>query len=56
MLEVINITKKFGDFIAIDNISFKVNPGNILGILGRNGAGKSTIFRSILNIYDIDKR
>jgi ABC-2 type transport system ATP-binding protein len=55
MLEVKNMTKIFGDYIAIDNISFTAKEGRILGILGRNGAGKSTLFRSILNIVQKDK-
>lgn len=55
MLEVKNMTKKFGDYTAIDNISFTAKEGRILGILGRNGAGKSTLFRSILNIVQKDK-
>jgi len=38
VLEVKNMTKKFGDYIAIDNISFTAKKGRILGILGRNGA------------------
>lgn len=54
MLEVKNITKRFGDYTAIDNISFSAKEGRILGILGRNGAGKSTLFRSILNIIQKD--
>lgn len=55
MLEVKNMTKKFGDYTAIDNISFTAKEGRILGILGRNGAGKSTLFRSIMNIVQKDK-
>ena len=55
MLEVKNMTKIFGDYIAIDDISFIAKEGRILGILGRNGAGKSTLFRSILNIVQKDK-
>ncbi len=55
MLELKNITKKFGNNIAVNNISFKVEEGKILGLLGRNGAGKSTIFRCILNIIKQDE-
>ncbi len=54
MLEVKNIVKTFGNNIAVNNISFKVMPGRIFGLLGRNGAGKSTIFRIILNILKQD--
>ena len=54
MLEVKNLSKKFGNFLALDNISFKAKKGRILGILGRNGAGKSTMFRCIMNIFEKD--
>lgn len=50
MLEVKNFTKMFGEKIAVNNVSFSVEKGKIFGIVGRNGAGKSTIFRTILNI------
>ena len=54
MLEVNQIVKTFGDNTALNNISFKVIPGRIFGLLGRNGAGKSTMFRIILNILKQD--
>jgi len=41
-IEVDSLTKEFGDFKAVDNISFKVEDGEIFGFLGPNGAGKST--------------
>ena len=41
-IEVDSLTKKFGDFKAVDNISFKIEEGEIFGFLGPNGAGKST--------------
>lgn len=50
MLEVKNLTKKFGSNVAVNDISFTVQKGKIFGIVGRNGAGKSTTFRMILNI------
>jgi ABC-2 type transport system ATP-binding protein len=52
MLEVKNLTKNFGDITAVDDVSFKINEGKVLGIVGRNGAGKSTIFRSILGLVE----
>ncbi len=54
MLIVNNLCKKFGNFTALNNISFEAKEGHILGILGRNGAGKSTMFRCIMNIFDSD--
>lgn len=50
MIEVKGITKKYGDFVAVDNISFTVEKGRILGFLGPNGAGKTTTMR-ILTTY-----
>ena len=44
-----NITKKYGDFIAVNNLSFNVNAGEILCLLGANGAGKSTTINMLLN-------
>lgn len=42
MIEVKNVTKKYGDFLAVDDISFSIKEGEIIGLLGPNGAGKST--------------
>lgn len=55
MLEVKNLVKHFGIKKVVDNVSFKVEDGKILGILGKNGAGKSTTFRMILNILEPDE-
>ncbi len=45
-----HLTKKFGDFTAVDDISFSVNKGEIFGFLGANGAGKSTTIRMLCGI------
>ena len=45
-----NLTKKFGDFTAVDNISFKVGKGEIFGFLGANGAGKTTAMRMLCGL------
>ena len=50
MLELKNITKNFNENVAVNDISFTVEKGKIFGVVGRNGAGKSTTFRMILNI------
>jgi len=47
MIEVKNLTKKFGSLTAVNNLSFQVNRGEVLGFLGPNGAGKSTTMRMI---------
>ena len=47
MIEVKNITKKYGNFTAVNNISFEINEGEIIGLLGPNGAGKSTTMNMI---------
>ncbi len=50
MLVVENLTKKFKDITAVDNISFQIERGKIFGLLGPNGAGKTTTIRTVLNI------
>lgn len=55
MLEVKNLVKRYSDKTAVNNVSFSIKEGTILGLLGRNGAGKSTIFRCILNIIEQDE-
>ena len=50
MLKVDNVTKYYGDFLAVDKLSFEVKDGEIFGLLGENGAGKTTTFRMILNL------
>lgn len=50
MIKVTNLTKKFNNFIAIDNLSFEVAPGEAIALWGPNGAGKTTIIRSLLGL------
>jgi ABC-2 type transport system ATP-binding protein len=50
MIEVRDLTKRFGDRVAVDHLSFTVEPGRVTGFLGPNGAGKSTTMRLILGL------
>ncbi len=51
MIEFKNVTKKFGDFTAVEDISFKVEPSSIYGLIGYNGAGKTTLLKTAAGIY-----
>ncbi|MGL4571517.1 MAG: ATP-binding cassette domain-containing protein [Clostridium sp.] len=53
MLEIKNLTKKFKKATVVSDISFKVNPGEIVGLLGENGAGKTTTLRMISTMLNI---
>ncbi|KHD86600.1 ABC transporter ATP-binding protein [Heyndrickxia ginsengihumi] len=55
VLEINNLTKRFGDFIAVDNMSLQVKEGEIFGFLGSNGAGKSTTINMIAGLLRIDQ-
>jgi len=50
VIAVTNLTKKFGDFLAVDHISFSVNAGEVVGYLGPNGSGKTTTIRMLLGL------
>ena len=54
MLVVDGISKRFGDIIALEDVSFRVRPGRIVGFLGRNGAGKTTTMRSVFGLVAPD--
>ncbi|WP_370945750.1 ABC transporter ATP-binding protein [Amycolatopsis sp. cg5] len=50
MIEAARLTKRYGDVLAVDDLSFTVSPGRVTGFLGPNGAGKSTTMRMILGV------
>lgn len=49
-IETINLTKRFGDFVAVDRVSFQVHAGEVVGYLGPNGSGKTTTIRMLLGL------
>ena len=54
MLEMNNVTKRFGDFKALDDLSLHVSKGSVYGLVGPNGAGKTTVIRHLTGIYQPD--
>jgi len=50
MIELISLTKKFGQFTAVDNVNLTINPGSIFGFLGPNGAGKTTTIKMMVGL------
>ena len=50
IVRVQNLTKRFGDFTAVDDVSFEIQPGETIGLLGPNGAGKTTTFQMLLGV------
>jgi simple sugar transport system ATP-binding protein len=55
LLEVQNITKRFGGLTAVDDVSMGVSAGEVVGLLGDNGAGKSTLIKIISGVYHADE-
>lgn len=55
ILEINNVTKKFGNFTALDGVSLSINKGEIYGFIGPNGAGKTTTIRVLLGILQATK-
>ena len=54
MIEIKNVTKKYGNNIAVNDVSFKVGDGEIFAFIGHNGAGKTTLIKCITGIQDFD--
>ncbi len=55
MLKIKNVTKKYGNKVAIDGITLDVKKGEIFGFIGHNGAGKTTLIKAIVGIHDFDE-
>lgn len=54
MIKINSLTKRFGEHVAVDNLSFEVSPGEVLGFLGPNGAGKSTTMKMLTGFLTPD--
>ena len=54
LLEVEEITKRFGGIVAVENVSFRVKRGEVVSIIGPNGAGKTTVFNTLTGVYKTD--
>ena len=50
MLDIINVSKYFGNFCAVNKLNLKVEPGDFFGFLGQNGAGKTTTIKMITGL------
>ena len=55
MIEIKNVTKKYGDKTALKDVSFNVNDGEIFAFIGHNGAGKTTLIKAIVGIHEFDE-
>ena len=55
MIEIKNVTKKYGNNVALKDVSFNVNDGEIFAFIGHNGAGKTTLLKAIVGIHKFDE-
>lgn len=55
MLKAVNLTKKFDDLVAVDHINAEIKSGSVFGLIGTNGAGKSTFLRLAAGILKADE-
>ena len=54
MIEIREVTKKYGKFTAVDKLSMTVDKGSVYGLVGYNGAGKTTLLKTVAGIYRAD--
>ena len=55
MIEVIDVSKSFEGFLALENINIRIKKGSIHGIIGENGAGKTTLLQMMAGVYDVEE-
>ena len=55
MIETVNLTKRFDDIVAVDHISAQIKAGSVFGLIGTNGAGKSTFLRMVSGVLKADE-
>ena len=52
MIELANLCRRYGDLMAVDDVSFRVEAGEVLGLLGHNGAGKTTVMKMLTGFLE----
>ena len=52
MIEAKNLVRRYGDFLAVDDVSFSIEAGEVVGLLGHNGAGKTTIMKMLTGFLE----
>jgi len=55
MIKVEGLTRSYGDYIAVDQVSFQIGKGEVIGLLGHNGAGKTTIMKMLTGFLEPDR-